>query len=195
MNEAFAGLDLSGVDVGTLLSIVTYHFCLDTQPWKLVYTPFTFPTRRNPCITLLGRTTNRLDLQLTFKQQSRGLINTPRRWCGNQLQLQHLSASVQQPAVALCSCPTGLASTHWPSMRHQRVVMWVFTAMIAGVSLLPASLPIRCCSTRSWCALPARPAGLATLLMLLLATAQHRSTRQQALLWLTSLSRCMLHMQ
>lgn len=34
--QAFAGLDLSGVDAGTLLSIVTYHFCPDTQPWKLV---------------------------------------------------------------------------------------------------------------------------------------------------------------
>jgi hypothetical protein len=34
--QAFAGLDLSGYDAATLLSIVTYHFCPDTQPWKLV---------------------------------------------------------------------------------------------------------------------------------------------------------------
>jgi hypothetical protein len=34
--QAFAGLDLSGLDAAALLSVVMYHFCPHTQPWKLV---------------------------------------------------------------------------------------------------------------------------------------------------------------
>ncbi|WIA36027.1 hypothetical protein OEZ86_007388 [Tetradesmus obliquus] len=80
-NEAFIGLDLSGAGAATLLRIVTYHFCPDTQPWKLVYTPFTSPTKRNPCITLLGRTTGQAALlQLTYKQQSSALDAAPDMW-------------------------------------------------------------------------------------------------------------------
>jgi hypothetical protein len=51
------------------------------------YTPFTFPSLRNPCITLLGRTTNQPVLQLTFKQSNAALPETPQRWCVMQLQL------------------------------------------------------------------------------------------------------------
>jgi hypothetical protein len=51
------------------------------------YTPFTFPSLRNPCVTLLGRTTNQPGLQLTFRQASAGMTETPKRWYLVQLQL------------------------------------------------------------------------------------------------------------
>jgi hypothetical protein len=34
--QAFAGLDVSSLNASALLSVVMFHFCPNTQPWKLV---------------------------------------------------------------------------------------------------------------------------------------------------------------
>jgi hypothetical protein len=63
-----------------LVALLTRYFVALTS-YAVQYTPFTSPSLRNPCITLLGRTTNTPALQLTYKQASTGLTETPQRWC------------------------------------------------------------------------------------------------------------------